>query len=158
MIGTAFALPSNPGGFDMKRMFLAALLGGASVAACASYPAPQQHIADSAAAVRGAEVIGASSQPQAALNLKLAQEEIARAKALVANDKNEEGDYMALRAKSDAELALALAREKVAQTRAQQGEAQAAAVENGAHLLPMPSPSPVLPPTPSTVPPTNPVR
>jgi hypothetical protein len=142
----------------MQRMVLAALVSGASVAACASYPAPQQHLADSMAAVRGAEEVGASSQPQAALNLKLAQEELARARALVRDDKNEEAAYMALRAKSDADLALALAREQVAQNRAQQGEAQAAAVVNGAQLLPMPSPSPVLPPSPSTVSPTNPVR
>jgi hypothetical protein len=142
----------------MKRMFLVALVSGAPLAACASYQAPQQHIADSTAAVRGAEEVGAASQPQAALNLKLAQEELARAKALVSDDKNEEADYMALRAKSDADLALALTREHVAQVRAQQGEAQAKAVESGAHVLPMPLPAQTLPPTPSTVTPTNPVR
>jgi hypothetical protein len=71
------------------------------------------------------------------------------------DDKNEEADYMALRAKSDADLALALAREHVAETRAQQTEAQATAIENGAHLVPMPAPSPVLPPAPSTVSPTG---
>jgi hypothetical protein len=70
------------------------------------------------------------------------------------DDKNEEADYMALRAKSDADLALALAREHAAEIRAQQGEAQATAVENGAHILSLPSPSPVLPPSPSTVSPT----
>jgi uncharacterized protein YqfA (UPF0365 family) len=138
----------------MNRMILAALVGAAPLAACASYPAPQQHMADSIAAVRGAEELGAATQPQAALNLKLAQEELAKAKALMDDDKNEQADYMALRAKSDADLALALAKEHAAEIRAQQGEAQAKAVENGAHVLPMPTPSPVLPPTPSTVTPT----
>jgi hypothetical protein len=138
----------------MNRMILAALVGAAPLAACASYPAPQQHMADSIAAVRGAEEVGAAAQPQAALNLKLAQEELAKAKALMDDDKNEQADYMAQRAKSDADLALALAREHAAETRAQQGEAQAKAVANGAHVLPMPTPSPVLPPTPSTVTPT----
>jgi hypothetical protein len=138
----------------MKRMFLT-LVCAAPLAACASYPAPQQHMADSIASVRGAEEVGAASQPQAALNLKLAQEELARAKALMGNDKNEEADYMALRAKSDADLALALASEHAAEIRAQQGEAQATAVENGAHLVPLPAPSPVLPPSPSTVSPTG---
>jgi hypothetical protein len=141
----------------MKRMLLAALVSGAPLAACASYPAPQQHIADSMAAVRGAQEVGAASQPQAALNLKLAEEELAQARLLVSNDKNEQADYMALRAKSDADLALVLAREQVAQVRAQQGEAQAKAVESGAQVLPMPMPTPTLPPTPSTVTP-NPVR
>jgi hypothetical protein len=138
----------------MKRMFQTQVCA-APLAACASYPAPQQHMADSQASVRGAEEVGAASQPQAALNLKLAQEELARAKALMGDDKNEEADYMALRAKSDADLALALAREHVAETRAQQTEAQATAIENGAHLVPMPAPSPVLPPAPSTVSPTG---
>jgi hypothetical protein len=141
--------------FDMKRIFLTALVCAAPLGACASYPAPQQHMADSMASVRGAEEVGAASQPQAALNLKLAQEELARAKALMGDDKNEEADYMALRAKSDADLALALAREHIAEGRAQQGEAQAKAVENGAHIVPMPAPSPVLPATPSTVSPTG---
>jgi hypothetical protein len=127
---------------------LAPLLG------CASYPAPQQHLADSAAAVRGAEEVGAAAQPQAALNLKLAQEEVGRAKALMDDGKNEEADLMTLRAKADAELALALAREETSRIRAQQGESKAKAVENGAQILPMPMPSPVLPASPSTVTPS----
>jgi uncharacterized protein YqfA (UPF0365 family) len=118
---------------------------------CASYPAPQQHMADSAAALRGAEEVGAAAQPQAALNLKLAQEEIARAKALVDDGKNEEADFMTLRAKADADLALTLTREETSRVRAQQDESKAKAVENGAQILPMPLPSPVLPASPSTV-------
>jgi hypothetical protein len=118
---------------------------------CASYPAPQQHMADSAAALRGAEEVGAAAQPQAALNLKLAQEEIARAKALVDDGKNEEADFMTLRAKADADLALTLAREETSRVRAQQDESKAKAVENGAQILPMPMTSPVLPASPSTV-------
>src|SRR5580692_9682851 len=124
----------------MNRIVIATLVGGASLVACASYPAPQQHMADSMAAVRGAQEVGAASQPQAALNLKLAEEELARSKALVGDDKNEEADFMALRAKSDADLALALAREHAAEVRAQQATAQATAVENGANVVPMPSP------------------
>jgi hypothetical protein len=143
--------------FDMKPMLVSAILVGAlPLAACATYPTPQQHMADSAAAVRGAEEVGAASQPQAALNLKLAQEEIQKAKALMDDGKNEEADFMTLRAKSDAELALALAREHTSEIRAQRGEAQATAVQNGAQIVPMPPPSPVLPPTPSTVTPVNP--
>jgi hypothetical protein len=127
---------------------LAPLLG------CASYPAPQQHMADSAAAVRGAEEVGAAAQPQAALNLKLAQEEVGRAKALMDDGKNEEADLMTLRAKADAELGGAHARGAKAPIRAQQGESKAKAVENGAQILPMPMPSPVLPASPSTVTPS----
>src|SRR5579863_3493337 len=123
-------------------MSVVALLG------CASYPAPNQHLAESIAAIRGAEEVGAAGQPQAALNLKLAQEEAARAKALLDDGKNEEASYMTLRAKADADLALALAREENARTRAQQTEVKADAVQGGAGILPMPVPSPVLPASP----------
>jgi uncharacterized protein DUF4398 len=130
------------------------LIGTAPLLGCAGYPAPQQHMADSVAAVRGAEEVGAAAQPQAALNLKLAQEEVARAKALVDDGKNEQGDFMTLRAKADADLALALAREEGARIRAEQGESKAHAVEGGARVLPMPVPSPVLPASPSTTTPS----
>jgi hypothetical protein len=129
-------------------MSVTALLG------CASYPAPNQHLAESVAAIRGAEEVGAAAQPQAALNLKVAQEEAARAKALLDDGKNEEADFMSLRAKADADLALALAREAAARTRAQQGESKANAVENGAQVIPMPVPATVLPASPSTVTPS----
>jgi len=131
------------------------LMTAVPLVGCASYPAPQQHLSDSVAAVRGAEEVGAATQPQAALNLKLAQEEVARAKALLDDGKMEEADYMTLRAKADADLALALAREATESTRAQQGESKAQAVEHGAQLIPMPVPSPVLPASPSTVTPAS---
>jgi hypothetical protein len=132
------------------RILFVELIGALSFLACASYPAPQQHMADSVAAVRGAEEVGAADQPQAALNLKLAQEEVARAKSLLDDGKNEQADFMTLRAKADADLALSLARENVARIRAQQSDAKAHAVQNGAQVLPMPVPSPVLPASPST--------
>ncbi len=139
----------------MKRIALIVqLISLGPLLACASYPAPQQHLADSVASVRGAEEVGAAAQPQAALNLRLAQEEVMRAKGLLHDGKNEEADFMTLRAKADADLALTLAREDTARIRAQQGESKAHAVENGAQILPMPLPSLVLPASPSTETPT----
>ena len=84
---------------------------GALCAACASYPEPTTHLAASMAAVRGAETAGAEQSPQAALHLKLAQEQLAQAESLINKDDNERADGMAIRAYNDAELALALARE-----------------------------------------------
>jgi Domain of unknown function (DUF4398) len=139
----------------MNRIPVFILISGMTpMIACAGYPAPQQHLADSVAAVRGAEEVGAAGQPQAALNLKLAQEEVARAKALLDIGKNEEADYMTVRAKADADLALALAREEASRTRAQQNEAKAQAVMNGAHVIPPPVTPVVLPASPSTVTPS----
>ncbi|RYF44704.1 MAG: DUF4398 domain-containing protein, partial [Cytophagaceae bacterium] len=48
--------------------------------ACASYPAPSEHLASSMAAVRGAQEVGAAQVPRAALHLKLAEDQIAQAK------------------------------------------------------------------------------
>jgi hypothetical protein len=138
----------------MERFTLVPVISIAALLGCGSYPPPNQHLAESIAAIRGAEEVGAAAQPQAALNLKVAQEEAASAKALLDDGKTEEADFMTLRAKADAELALALAREAAARTRAQQGESKANAVENGAQILPMPVPSPVLPASPSTVTPS----
>jgi hypothetical protein len=139
----------------MRRCTVVVQLAGIAVlTGCAHYPAPQQHLAESVAAIRGAEEVGAAAQPQAALNLKLAQEEAANAKTLLDDGKNEEADFMTMRAKADADLALALAREDKARTRAEQSESKAQAVQNGARLLPLPVLSPVLPASPSTVTPT----
>ena len=50
----------------------------------------------------------------AQLNLKLADEEIEAAKAQMKQGDNQRAEYILLRAKADAELALALAREQSA--------------------------------------------
>ncbi len=80
---------------------------------------PVQRLADATAATRSAEDTGAASSPEASLHLKLAQEELARAKSLIHDGNNERADFVLIRAKSDAELALAEAREQHAADEAQ---------------------------------------
>ena len=89
-----------------------------AMAACASHPAPTEQVATSLAAVRGAEEAGAPEVPEAALHMKLAQEQIERAKQLMGDD-NERAEALAVRANQDAELAIALARESAAKQRLQ---------------------------------------
>lgn len=89
-----------------------------ALAACASFPPPTNTVAHSLAAVRGAEELGAANVPQAALQLQLAQEEVAKAKQLMADGENERAHYMALRASNDAELAIVLTRENAARREA----------------------------------------
>jgi hypothetical protein len=112
----------------MKKIFLS---GAAFMAlplfGCASYPAPTEHLANSYANIRAAQEVGALNSPQAALHLKLAQEEQTKAKALVDDSKNEEADFMTMRANSDAELAIALTRETSARGKAGQASAEATA-------------------------------
>jgi hypothetical protein len=101
---------------------------------CASFPAPTDTMAEAIASVRGAEELGAEQVPVAALQLQLAREQIAKARALMAEGENEPAYYQALRAAHDAELAIALVREtearKVAKTAEQDlGATQSTEVE-----------------------------
>lgn len=86
---------------------LALLLG----AACASTggAAPNDKAEDSSAAIRAAEEVGATHNPDAKLYLQLAKEQFEHARALATKDK-EAADRLLLRAQADAELSLALAR------------------------------------------------
>ncbi len=78
----------------------------------ASFPPPTQRMADAESAERSAIEVGANNEPTAQLSLKLAQEQIAQAKTAMADDENERADSLLIRAKVDAELAIAQAREK----------------------------------------------
>lgn len=105
-----------------RSNFHTALAVGISMVAmlpgCASHPPPNDHLASAIAAARGAEEAGARQVPRAALQLKLAEEQIATARKMVDNGDNLRADYMTLRAYNDAELALAIAREDAARRRA----------------------------------------
>jgi maltose-binding protein MalE len=140
----------------MKKLILsgAALLAFPLIA-CASYPAPTEHLANSYANIRAAQEVGALSSPQAALHLKLAQEEQAKAKALVDDGKNEPADFMTMRANSDAELAIALTRETSAQGKAGQAVADVTAAAQNSQPPPGPSSFSATTTTTSTTLPSN---
>lgn len=80
----------------------------------ASVSEPKQPMSDAESASRSAREVGANEQPAAKLYAKLADEQIAAAKTLIADGQNERASYVLLRARADAELALALAREQTA--------------------------------------------
>ena len=103
----------------MKYVLLAASLG--ALTACGSYPAPTEKMSASQSSVRAAQEVNAASNPQAALHLKLATEQVDQAKQLMADGDNKRAEYVLLRAEADAELAVALAREA-----SMRGEAQKA--------------------------------
>lgn len=94
---------------------------------CSAYPAPHIHLATAMAATRVAETLDASKLPAAALHVELARQEIAKASAFLSEGKNEEADYMTLRAYHDAELAIALLHEATARARFEKAEEQARA-------------------------------
>jgi hypothetical protein len=89
------------------------------LAACASVPPPHERHASSQAAIRAATEMNAERVPQAALHLKLAQEQFDKGKALMDDGDNRRATFMLMRAKADAELALSLARENKTRAEAQ---------------------------------------
>ena len=92
----------------------------------ASFPPPTQHMADAESATRSAKEVGAAGEPNARLVVRLADEQIAVAKGLVAEGENERAQYVLLRARADAELGLALARESNAEAELEKAKADSA--------------------------------
>lgn len=91
-----------------------------TLAGCAStYPPPTQSLADAQSAKRSAEELGSASQPNAQLHLRLAEEEIAQARAAMSEGDHKRATFLLVRARSDAELAIALTRETTARAEAQ---------------------------------------
>lgn len=93
----------------------------------ATVPPPTQRMADAESAERSAREVGANNEPAAQLSLKLAQEQISQAKAAMAEDDNERAGSLLVRAKADAELAIAQAREKNARVAGQDAVTDSAA-------------------------------
>ena len=82
----------------------------------ASFPPPTQKLADAESAHRSARELGADRKTDAQLNLKLAGDEIEAAKAQIKAGENRKAEFTLIRAKADAALALAIAREHDAKT------------------------------------------
>ena len=99
----------------MVRKLALRMLGvgviAASGAACGGAAVPQETLTAAQAAAKGAEVGGANENPKAQLHLKLAHEQIEKAKKLIADGDNEEAARVVDRAQADADLALALAQQ-----------------------------------------------
>jgi hypothetical protein len=89
-----------------------------------SWPEPKQPMIDAEAASRSAHELGADTQPEAKLKVTLADEQIAEARRQMAKGDNRRANYLLIRAKADAELAVALAREQQALAEKQQAAGQ----------------------------------
>lgn len=105
-------------------------------AGCASVPAPTERIVSARAAIRSAGEVGATSDPSAALHLKLAQNGFDEADRLVRADDNEAATNILMRAESDAELAIVLTRAARASDVARHSEEQLLAQRQRAQSSP----------------------
>lgn len=91
---------------------------------CGSSAVPLDRLTDAKATVRAAQEAGAQNTPQAALHLKMANDELTSAqKALDGND-NDRARLLLNQAQSDADLSLALARGTTEKQQAQQAQAK----------------------------------
>lgn len=88
------------------------LLASMLVVGCGGAPPPNDQFAATQAAIRAADEVGASEDPQAELHLKLAREGLTKAKALMEEEDNEMAEALLLRAEADAELARSLAKKQ----------------------------------------------
>ncbi len=79
---------------------------------CAAQQVPQAEHVDTKSTVKAAEVAGAQEVPRASLYLKMAQDGVKDAEALMAEEKYDEARQELERAKIDADLALSLTREE----------------------------------------------
>ena len=104
------------------------VLGAVFAVGCGSYPAPTERVASAEAGIRGAQEVGANSVPPAALSVKLAQEEVQKAKQLMQDGDNRRAELILMRAQADAELAVAQAREAQAKAEAEKAVDQVKAM------------------------------
>ena len=93
-------------------------------AACASSPPPTARMAAAESSVRAARDMGGEQVPNAQIQLKRADDQIAFARKLSKNGDNAEADVMLQRAAADANLAAAYVKESDALQRAQAARAQ----------------------------------
>jgi hypothetical protein len=80
------------------------------LAACGA-SVPHAEVADARAAISAAEASGAEQVPRAALHVKIAKDNVARAEQLIGDDENDEAREALERASADAKLASSLTRE-----------------------------------------------
>ena len=97
---------------QMCSMITVALALIASVAGCATAgPVPAARIGSAEAAVREARGTGAERPREATIHLRLAEDQIARARRAIEEGELEHAEWLLVRAEADAELASALSRE-----------------------------------------------
>ena len=104
-------------------------VGGLLVAVgCGGSEVPVRQLADAEASIRAAKEVGAADTPDAALQLKMANDRLERAKQLNSEGEHEEAQALLEEAEVDAELALLIARKEDAQTKAATAEKRATSI------------------------------
>ena len=98
---------------------IATVIAFVALGCAGSYPVPSQDLANAQSATRSAAEIGADTQPKAQLHLSLARDQIAQANAAIKDGDNERASSLLVRARADAELAIAMTRNQGAKVQSQ---------------------------------------
>jgi len=116
---------------DTMMRFVSTALVTVSVAACGGSSLPPAKAADTQASISAAAAVGADQNPQAALHLKMARDQLKQAQDLINRDKDDQARLVLERANADAEVALIITREAEASANLKKTQADVAALKNG---------------------------
>lgn len=108
----------------LKSIVSVSGLAALFVVGCAGSEVPLDRLTDAKATVRAAQEAGAQSTPQAALHLKMANDELASAQKAIDDHDNDRARLLLNQAQSDADLSLALARGTTEKQHAQEAQAK----------------------------------
>lgn len=94
------------------------------IAACGGSALPPAKVADTQSSISAAAAVGAEQNPQAALHLKMARDQLSQAQGLINDGKNDQARLVLERANADAEVALMITREAQAEANTQKAQAE----------------------------------
>ena len=101
------------------------------VVACGGSSLPPAKAADTQSSISAAAAVGADQNPQAALHLKMARDQLKQAQGLIEDGKDEEARLVLDRATADAEVALMITREAQAAANLKKARGDVEALQSG---------------------------
>lgn len=123
----------------MKPTFTSlGLAAGLAVAltACGSSPMPTARAASSEAAVRSAHEVGADAVPEAALHVRMAEDQLRTGHKLIKDGEAEKADLVLRRSQADAELAIGITRATKAKASSDAAQSKLQTIGAGAQPAP----------------------
>lgn len=97
---------------------------------CGGSTLPPAKAVDAQASITAAAAVGAESNPQAALHLKMARDQLRQAQGLSADGKDEEARLVLERAQADADVAMMITREAQAAANVRKAQADVEALQS----------------------------
>ena len=101
-----------------------------AVAACGGSSLPPAKVGDTQSSISAAAAVGADQNPQAALHLKMARDQLKQAQGLLDDGKDEAARLVLERADADAEVALMITREAQASENVRKARADVENLQN----------------------------